>query len=85
MFVAGACAPCVLLSGPSVSPHKWFSTDRSGSYGDDLPSRCVSAPCGTKEFLLICPALCLGVDVGFLGFGGLHRGLLFPEDGTDSI
>ena len=24
-------------------------------------------PVGQKEFLLICPALCLGVDVGFLG------------------
>ena len=66
MLVVGACAPCVSLSGPAASPHRWFSTDRSGSYGDALPSCHVSAPCGT-EFVLICPFLCLGVDIGFLG------------------
>ena len=54
-MVAGACAPCVLLSGPAASLCKWFSTDQSGSYSDALPSCCVSAPCGTKECLLICP------------------------------
>ena len=48
------------------------------------PSCCVSAPCGT-EFLLMCPVLFLGVDVGFLGVCGLHRGPLFSEYGTDSI
>ena len=77
MFVAGACVLSLLLSEPSVSPHKWFSTDQSGSYGDDLPSRCVSAPCGTKEFLLVCPALCLGVEHWISRIGRLRRGLLF--------
>ena len=51
--------PPVLVGGsqPSGRGHKVMS----------LPPRCVSAPCGT-ELLLICPALRLGVDVGFLGF-----------------
>ena len=44
-----------------------FSTEQSGSYGDALPPCCVSAPCGT-EFLLMCPVLHLGVDIGSLGF-----------------
>ena len=85
MLVVGACAPCVWLSGPAASPCRWFSTELSGSYGDALPSCCVSAPCGTKECLLDCPILCLGVDVGFLGFADCAGGLLFSEYGTDSI
>ena len=72
--MVGACAPCVWLFEPAAWPHRWFSTERLGSYGDALPSCCVSAPCGT-EFLLMCPTLRLGVDIGFLGFvdcAGVH-------------
>ena len=60
VLVAGACVPCVPLSGLAASLRKWFSTDRSGSYGDALPLCCVSAPCGTKECLLICPVFLSG-------------------------
>ena len=49
-----------------------------------FPSCCVSAPCGT-EFLLVCPVLCLGVDIWISRVCGLRRGPLFSEYGTDSI
>ena len=40
-------------------------------------------PVEQRNFYLICPTLCLGVDIGFLGLEGLRRSLLFSEDGTD--
>ena len=45
-----------------------FQLERSGSYGDVLPSCCMPVPCGTKECLFRFPNFCLGVDIGFLGF-----------------
>ena len=81
VLVVGACAPCVPLSGPSVSPCKWFSTDWLGSYGDDLPSCCVSAPCGTKEFFINMSSSMSGCWHWISRIGRLCRGLLFSKDG----
>ena len=76
--------PCVWLSGQAALPHRWFSTEWSGSYGD-APSIMLCVSTLWNRIFINMSLLCLGVDVGFLGFVDCAGVPLFSEYGTDSI